>query len=51
MLYIFTKSFSYVLVMMRYHELPLFSMTVYVVSQKQHRIKKLITFMNYVFNI
>ena len=51
MLHIFATYLSYVLVMIRYCELPLFSMTVYMVAQKQHRIKKLLTFINYVFNI
>ena len=41
MLHIFDSSFSYVLVMIRYHELPLFEMTIYVIAQKQHRIKKI----------
>ena len=42
MLHIFDSTFSYVLVMARYCELPLFSMTAYVVAQKQHRFKKII---------
>ena len=51
MLYIFTTSFSYVLVMIRYCELPLFSMTVYIVAQKQHRFKEITHVHKLCFNI
>ena len=37
--------------MIRYSELPLFSMTVYVVAQKQHKIKKNINVHKLCFNI
>ena len=41
MLHIFTSSVSYVLVLIRYCKMPLSSMTIYMVAQKQHRIKKI----------
>ena len=41
MLNIFGSSFSYVLIMIRHCEVPLLSMTIYVVTQKQHIIKKI----------
>ena len=51
MLHIFNSSFSYVLIMIKHHEVPLLSMTIYRVIQKQHRIKKITHTHKLCFNI
>ena len=51
MLNIIDSYFSYVLVMIRQSEVPLFSMTVYMMTQKQHRIKKITHLHELCFNI